>query len=66
MSKLVIDMEDIQTGVLYKLAKILYDEKVLKEPTIESLILSTIDILEKEYSSNPSSVITYYKKRIDG
>lgn len=65
MSKLVIDIENMQAGVLNKLAKTLYDEKVLKEPTIESLILSTIDILEKEYSSNPSSVIMYYKKRVD-
>lgn len=41
----------------------LYQKDVLKEQTIEELILTTLRILIKEFEENPESVITYFLKR---
>jgi hypothetical protein len=41
----------------------LYQENVLKEQTVEELMLATLKILIKEYEKNPESVITYFLKR---
>jgi hypothetical protein len=41
----------------------LYQENVLKEQTVEELMLATLKILIKEYEENPESVITYFLKR---
>jgi hypothetical protein len=41
----------------------LYQENVLKEQTVEELMLATLRILIKEYEENPESVITYFLKR---
>jgi len=41
----------------------LYQENVLKEQTVEELMLTTLGILIKEYEENPESVITYFLKR---
>jgi hypothetical protein len=41
----------------------LYQENVLKEQTVEELMLATLKILIKEYEQNPESVITYFLKR---
>jgi hypothetical protein len=42
------------------IARRLNQENVLKEPTIEELMLTTLRILMKEYEENPQSVITYF------
>ena len=41
----------------------LYQKDVLKEQTVEELILTTLRILINEYEENPESVITYFLKR---
>jgi hypothetical protein len=41
----------------------LNQENVLKEATIEELMLATLRILIKEYEESPESVITYFLKR---
>jgi hypothetical protein len=41
----------------------LYQDNVLKEQTVEELMLATLRILIKEYEENPESVITYFLKR---
>jgi hypothetical protein len=41
----------------------LYQENVLKEQTVEELMLTTLRILIKEYEENPDSVVTYFLRR---
>jgi hypothetical protein len=52
-----------QTQILLSIAKKLHEEGVLKEPSIEALLLNTLKIVIKEYSSDPQSLVMYFKKR---
>jgi hypothetical protein len=63
-------MKAVETGLiqsqhdtLLSVARRLHQENVLKKPTIEELMLTTLRILIKEYQQNPQSVITYFQKR---
>jgi hypothetical protein len=58
-----IELIQSQHDTLLSVAKRLHQENVLKKPTIEELMLTTLRILIKEYQDNPQSVITYFQKR---
>ena len=55
-----IELPESQHKIFLSIARRLNQEKVLKEPTIEELMLTTLKILIKEYEENPESVITYF------
>ena len=52
-------LHDISLSIATRLCQ----ENVLKEHTIEELMLATLRILIKEYEENPQSVINYFLKR---
>ncbi|MGA7544031.1 MAG: hypothetical protein WBW34_13305 [Nitrososphaeraceae archaeon] len=52
-------LHDISLSIATRLSQ----ENVLKEHTIEELMLATLRILIKEYKENPQSVINYFLKR---
>ena len=53
-------LHDISLSIATRLSQ----ENVLKEHTIEELMLATLRILIKEYEENPQSVINYFLKKI--
>ena len=55
-----IELPKSQYKNFLSVARRLNQENVLKEPTIEELMLTTLRILIKEYEENPKSVITYF------
>jgi hypothetical protein len=63
MATIKIEISQTQNDILLSIAKRLYEEGALKEPTIEALLLNTLDIVIKEYSSDPQSLVMYFKKR---
>lgn len=60
-----IDASKFQYDVALSIATKLYQENVLKKPTIEELMIATSRILINEYQDNPQSVIAYFMKRIN-
>jgi hypothetical protein len=58
-----IELSQSLYDIFLSIATRLYQENVLKEQTVEELILTTLRILIKEYEENPESVITYFLKR---
>jgi hypothetical protein len=58
-----IELSQSVYNISLSIATRLYQENVLKEQTVEELILTTLRILIKEYEENPESVITYFLKR---
>jgi hypothetical protein len=58
-----IELSQSLYDISLSIATRLYQENVLKEQTVEELILTTLRILIKEYEENPESVITYFLKR---
>jgi hypothetical protein len=58
-----IELSQSLYDISLSIAKRFYQENVLKEQTVEELILTTLRILIKEYEENPESVITYFLKR---
>jgi hypothetical protein len=58
-----IELSQSIYDISLSIATRLYQENVLKEQTVEELILTTLRILIKEYEENPESVITYFLKR---
>ncbi len=44
-------------------AKALYEQDCLEEPSVEALALCTLRIIIEEYAHNPASLISYYKRR---
>jgi hypothetical protein len=60
-----VEIELIQSehDTLLSVARRLHQENVLKKPTIEELMLTTLKILIKEYQENPESVTTYFQQR---
>ena len=58
-----IELSQSVYDISLSIATRLYQENVLKEQTVEELILTTLRILIKEYEENPESVITYFLKR---
>ena len=58
-----IELSYSQHAILLSIARRLKQENVLKEPTIEELMLATLKILTKEYRDNPQSVVAYFLKR---
>ena len=58
-----IELIQSQHDILLSVARRLHQENVLKKPTIEELMLTTLRILIKEYQENPRSVSTYFQKR---
>jgi hypothetical protein len=58
-----IELSQSMYDISLSIATRLYQENVLKEQTVEELILTTLRILIKEYEENPESVITYFLKR---
>jgi hypothetical protein len=58
-----IELSHSQHAILLSIARRLKQENVLKEPTIEELMLATLKILTKEYRDNPQSVVAYFLKR---
>jgi hypothetical protein len=58
-----IELSQSLHDISLSIATRLYQENVLKEQTVEELILTTLRILIKEYEENPESVITYFLKR---
>ncbi len=63
MKAVEIGLIQSQHDTLLSVARRLHQENVLKKPTIEELMLTTLRILIKEYQDNPQSVITYFQKR---
>ncbi|HEX5977105.1 MAG TPA: hypothetical protein VFY68_07495 [Nitrososphaeraceae archaeon] len=58
-----IELSQSLHDISLSIATRLYQENVLKEQTVEELMLATLRILIKEYEENPESVITYFLKR---
>jgi hypothetical protein len=58
-----IELSPSLYDISLSIATRLYQENVLKEQTVEELMLTTLRILIKEYEENPESVITYFLKR---
>ena len=58
-----IELSQSLYDISLSIATRLYQENVLKEQTVEELMLTTLRILIKEYEENPESVITYFFKR---
>ena len=58
-----IELSQSIYDISLSIAKRLYQENVLKEQTVEELILTTLRILIKEYEENPESVSNYFLKR---
>jgi hypothetical protein len=58
-----IELPQSQHDIFLSIATRLNQENVLKEATIEELMLATLRILIKEYEESPESVITYFLKR---
>jgi hypothetical protein len=58
-----IELSQSLYDISLSIATRLYQKSVLKEQTVEELILTTLKILIKEYEENPESVITYFHKR---
>ena len=58
-----IELSQSLYDISLSIATRLYQENVLKEQTVEELMLTTLNILIKEYEENPESVITYFLKR---
>jgi hypothetical protein len=58
-----IELSQSLYDISLSIATRLYQENVLKEQTVEELILTTLRVLIKEYEENPESVITYFLKR---
>jgi hypothetical protein len=58
-----IELSQSLYDISLSIATRLYQENVLKEQTVEELMLTTLRILIKEYKENPESVITYFLKR---
>jgi hypothetical protein len=58
-----IELIQSQHDTLLSVARRLHQENVLKKPTIEELMLTTLKILIKEYQENPESVTTYFQQR---
>jgi hypothetical protein len=63
MPTIKIEISQAQNDTFSLIARRLYEEGVLKEPNIESLVLNTLQIVIKEYSSDPQSLVKYFKKR---
>jgi len=63
MATIKIEISETQNDILLSIAKRLCKEGVLKEPNIEALLLNTLEIVIKEYSSDPQSLVMYFKKR---
>ena len=63
MVTIKIGISQTQNDILLSVAKKLHEEGVLKEPSIEVLLLNTLKIAIKEYSSDPQSLVMYFKKR---
>ena len=63
MATIKIEISQTQNDILLSIAKRLCEECALKEPTIEALLLNTLEIVIKEYSSDPKSLVMYFKKR---
>ena len=61
-----IELPESQHNIFLSIARRLNQEKVLKESTIEELMLTTLRILIKEYEENPESVITYFLRETSG
>jgi hypothetical protein len=58
-----IELSQSLYDISLSIATRLYQENILKEQTVEELMLTTLGILIKEYEENPESVITYFLKR---
>jgi hypothetical protein len=58
-----IELSQSIYDISLSIAKRLYQENVLKEQTVEELILTTLRVLIKEYEENPESVSNYFLKR---
>ena len=58
-----IELSQSLYDISLSIATKLYQENILKEQTVEELMLTTLRILIKEYEENPESVITYFLKR---
>jgi hypothetical protein len=58
-----IELSQSLHDISLSIATRLYQENVLKEQTVEELMLTTLRVLIKEYEENPESVITYFLKR---
>ncbi|HEY9399182.1 MAG TPA: hypothetical protein VIP29_04720 [Nitrososphaeraceae archaeon] len=58
-----IELSQSLHDISLSIATRLYQENVLKEQTVEELMLATLRILIKEYEENPESVVTYFLKR---
>jgi hypothetical protein len=58
-----IELSQSLYDISLSIATRLYQKNVLKEQTVEELMLTTLRILIKEYEENPESVITYFLKR---
>ena len=58
-----IELSQSLYDISLSIATKFYQENILKEQTVEELMLTTLRILIKEYEENPESVITYFLKR---
>lgn len=63
MITIKIDPSKFRYDVALSIASRLYQENVLKKPTIEELLIATSKILIKEYEDNPMSVVAYFMKK---
>ncbi|HYT44401.1 MAG TPA: hypothetical protein VEP90_18880, partial [Methylomirabilota bacterium] len=58
-----LDLLQTQYDSTLSIAKRLHEEQCLEKPNIEALILRTLKIMVEEYTSNPESLVLYFKKR---
>ena len=63
MLTLKLELSEIHYNTYLSIAKRLYEEDILEEPTTEALLLQTLRIVNKEYVSDPQSLVKYFKKR---
>ncbi|MGB7952404.1 MAG: hypothetical protein WCF23_00360 [Candidatus Nitrosopolaris sp.] len=56
-------MSQTQYDSTLSIAKRLYEEDCLEKPSIEAVVLRTLQIMTEEYNSNSQSLVLYYKER---
>ena len=57
------DIKQVATIKNYKIAEYVTNKCTCVCPNIEALLLNTLEIVIKEYSSDPQSLVMYFKKR---
>jgi hypothetical protein len=59
----MLDLSQTQYDSTLSIAERLYEEDCLEKPSIEAVVLRTLQIMTEQYTSDPQSLVLYYKKR---